>query len=278
MEKGGLRARLQEVYDHLYGAYGPQGWWPAETPFEVCIGAILTQSAAWGNVEKALVNLKAAGVFSPSALRATPLERLAELVHPSGYFNAKARKIRAFAEHLGSRYQDDLDAMLAQDTAPLRQELLGIFGIGEETADDILLYAAGKPVFVVDAYTRRITQRLGLTPDTDSYDGFQKLFMRPLPPDPRLFNEYHALLVRHGKEVCRKEPLCQRCCLLELCRDGQSRVLGKSRAPKPRREATPQAPGLPAARAGGRSSQHREEQLGRRSQEGHPKQPPQHNA
>ncbi|GBD11391.1 Endonuclease III [bacterium HR23] len=183
----------------------------------MCIGAILTQSASWRNVERALANLKRAGAFSPSALRAMPLEQLAHLLRPSGYFTVKARKVKAFVEHL-ARYNDDLNALFAQETHTLREELLGIYGIGEETADDILLYAAGKPVFVVDAYTIRIFHRLGIVGSKARYREVQRLFLEHLPPDVRTFNEYHALLVRLGKEVCRKrQPLCGACPLRDLC-------------------------------------------------------------
>lgn len=224
-----ITALLQEVYRLLYKSYGPQGWWPGDGAFEVCIGAILTQAASWNNVERALNNLKRAGVLSPAALRALPLEELARLLRPSGYFTVKARKVKAFVEHL-ARYGDDLHAFFAQEATALREELLGIYGVGEETADDILLYAAGKPVFVVDAYTIRIFQRLGLVGERATYRQVQRLFMEHLPADVPTFNEYHALLVRLGKEVCRKrEPRCRVCPLLGLCPTGQR----ASREPPP---------------------------------------------
>ena len=154
---------LMEVYRRLFDAYGPQHWWPgAETPIEVCIGAILTQSAAWTNVELAMRRLREAGALSLEGIHATPQEELAELVHASGYFNVKARKLKAFAQHVYDHHGGDLDAMFAQPWEPLRDELLGIYGIGEETADDIVLYAANAPSFVMDAYTRRILSRLGI--------------------------------------------------------------------------------------------------------------------
>ncbi len=212
-----MRERLLKIYDCLLGCYGPQHWWPGEGPFEVIIGAILTQSAAWGNVEKAIANLKAAGVLSPSALRQLPLPELSRLIFPSGYYNAKAVKIKAFVERLGERYSDDLGRLFAFDIARLRSELLSIHGIGDETADSIILYAARKPIFVIDAYTRRILRRLGLGPGRDSYAAFQAIFMENLPHDEALFNEYHALLVRHGKETCRRAPICSRCCLGACC-------------------------------------------------------------
>jgi endonuclease-3 related protein len=201
----------------LYDRYGPQHWWPADTPFEVAIGAILTQSAAWTNVEKAISNLKTAGVLSPESLRRLPGEELARLVYPSGYYNAKARKVKAFVEHLGNRHGDSLEKLFSLNTRTLRAELLTIHGIGPETADSIILYAALKPVFVIDAYTRRVVQRLGLGPPRDDYDSLQRLFTESLPADVEMFNEYHALLVRHGKDVCRKVPRCDRCCLTDIC-------------------------------------------------------------
>lgn len=208
---------LLDVYRCLFDRYGPQHWWPAESPFEVIIGAILTQSAAWGNVEKAIANLKAQEVLSVAALRRLSVEELARLVYPSGYYNAKAAKIKSFVDWLGESYNGDLRKLFAQDLSSLRQELLSVHGIGEETADSIILYAAHKPIFVIDAYTRRITYRLGLAPATNSYAAFQEHFMRHLPRDESLFNEYHALLVRHGKDICRKQPRCQECCLVSFC-------------------------------------------------------------
>ena len=159
-----LSRKLTDIYDRLLRRYGPQRWWPGDSAFEVIIGAILTQSAAWTNVDKALDNLKANGLMEPTTLRAIPLEELAALIRPSVYFNAKARKLKAFVEHLGDHYDDDLEAMFRRDLQDLRPELLAIYGIGEETADDILLYAANKPVFVMDAYTRRILDRLQINP------------------------------------------------------------------------------------------------------------------
>ncbi|MFQ5925516.1 MAG: endonuclease III domain-containing protein [Dehalococcoidia bacterium] len=208
---------LLEVYHRLLARYGPQHWWPAEDPFEVIVGAILTQSAAWINVERAISNLKAAKALTPAALRDLPLDRLAHLVRPSGYYNAKAMKIKAFVERL--RRYGDLERLFALDTQSLRQELLSIHGVGEETADSIILYAARKPVFVIDAYTRRILHRLGIAPiyRGDNYRALQALFTENLPQEEGLYNEYHALLVRHGKEVCRKVPLCSPCCLRDLC-------------------------------------------------------------
>jgi len=208
---------LELIYQRLFDRYGPQHWWPADEPFEVIIGAILTQSTAWGNVEKAIGNLKKAGALNPIAIRELPVDDLAILIRPSGYYNVKARKLKAFVERLSESYGDSLERMFALDTLQLRDELLSIYGIGQETADSIILYAAQKPMFVIDAYTHRITNRLGLHPDKNSYAALQALFMDNLPIDEKLFNEYHALLVCLGKNACRKHPVCRDCCLDTIC-------------------------------------------------------------
>ena len=215
-----------DIYHRLLEAYGPQGWWPAEGGFEIIAGAILTQAAAWRNVELALRNLRAAGIDDWPAVYQIEADALAELVRPSGYYNAKTRKLKAFAAHVCERYGGDLDALFAADTATLRRELLGIHGIGPETADDILLYAAGKPSFVIDAYTIRIMRRVGLTPDgRDNYHGWQAMFHAGVPKDVQVYNEYHALLDRHHKEACTKNaPRCGGCCLLDVCATGQEAV------------------------------------------------------
>jgi endonuclease-3 related protein len=217
MDDQSLRQALIDIYRRLLDRFGPQHWWPAEEPFEVIVGAILTQSAAWGNVEKAMANLKQAEALSSAKLRRLQLPRLAKMVHPCGYYNAKALKLKSFAFWLGNHYNDDLDRLFAVNTDDLRQQLLSVHGIGRETADSILLYAADKPVFVIDAYTRRILSRIGLVPGKDSYDGYQALFMEHLPADAVMFNEYHALLVRLGKDFCRRPPLCPQCCLKDIC-------------------------------------------------------------
>ena len=209
---------LKRVYSCLYDRYGPQRWWPADEPFEVIVGAILTQSMAWVNVEKAIANLKNAEVLNPVSLRQLPIDDLAAFIKPSGYYNVKARKLKAFGERMDD-FDDSLPLMFALDIPQLRNELLSIFGIGPETADSIILYAAQKPIFVIDAYTHRIMDRLGLNPNSCSYTELQSFFMNNLPHEEQLFNEYHALLVRHGKEVCKKKcPLCTGCCLVEYCR------------------------------------------------------------
>jgi endonuclease III related protein len=207
---------ISEIYRRLFACFGPQRWWPGETPFEVMVGAILTQSASWHNVEMAIGNLKRTDALSPKALREIPMDELARLIHSSGYYNAKTKKLKAMAEWLG-KYGDNLDKAFADNLDHKREELLAIHGIGLETADSILLYASEKPFFVIDAYTRRIIERFGIAPDKDSYDAYQKLFMSNLEQDARLFNEYHALLVKLGKDVCRKKPLCPVCCLKDIC-------------------------------------------------------------
>ena len=214
----GNRAVLLEIYQLLYDHYGPQHWWPGDSPFEVVLGAILTQAAAWTNVEKALANLKEADCFSLEALRDISQEHLATLLRPSGYFNAKAQKVKALINHVWEKYDGDLDTMLSQDMVELRQELLSIYGIGDETADDILVYAAGKPSFVIDSYTRRVVSRLGQAPEVDRYLAYQQVFHRALPADTALFNEFHALLDQHAKTTCKKtRPACESCCLNLLC-------------------------------------------------------------
>jgi endonuclease-3 related protein len=209
-----------DVYRRLYARYGPQHWWPGDGPFETIVGAILTQNTAWVNVERALNGLKKARAMTPGRLRELPQDNLAAIIRSSGYFNSKARKLKAFAHHVGDHYDDDLRAFFSQELAPLRVELLSIYGIGRETADDIILYAAGKPSFVIDSYTIRILQRLKLGPDGTSYDDLQAWFHGNLDPDPYLFNEYHALLDHHASATCRKSPLCAGCCLLEICPAG----------------------------------------------------------
>jgi len=206
-----LRRRLLRLYDALTRRFGPQGWWPARSSFEVIVGAILTQSTAWVNVERAIARLRRAQALRPGALRALPVRRLLGLVRPSGFFRVKARRLRAFADHLERRHAGDLGRMLRQPAVALRAELGQISGIGPETADSILLYAAGRPVFVVDAYTRRILSRHRIVTPTASYAQLQAIFMGHLPRDPALFNEYHALLVRVAKDHCRTTPRCETC-------------------------------------------------------------------
>ena len=212
-----------EIYHRLLKKCGPQEWWPGDGPLDVVIGAILTQSTAWTNVELALENLKRADCWSLPAIYRCPQDELAEIIRPSGYFNAKARKLKAFAAHVVEEYGGDLERFLVQDLEPLRSELLSLYGIGPETADDILVYAAAKPSFVIDSYTRRLVDRW-LPPSAEQkrdYYWYQRLFHQGLPSDAGLFNEYHALLDQHAKKVCAKSPDCGGCCLWDLCRTGR---------------------------------------------------------
>ncbi len=198
-------------------ALGPMLWWPAKTPFEVIVGAILTQSTAWANVERAIANLRAARLLTPSAMLAVRTSRLAALVRPSGYFRQKAKKLKAFLQFLQKDYRGSLKRMFQTPTEELRTKLLAVHGIGPETADSILLYAGNHPVFVVDAYTHRIFNRHGITSPKADYEMVRKLFESTLPHDPRLFNEFHALVVNIGKNWCRKrEPRCGECPLATL--------------------------------------------------------------
>lgn len=199
------------MYQATLEALGPQGWWPGRTRFEVIVGAILTQNTSWGNVARAIQNLRRAGALTPQALAAIPPAQLARLIRSSGYYNVKAGRVKRFLGFLGERYGLSVSRMLARRPSSLRQELLAVPGIGPETADSILLYAGGVPIFVVDAYTRRILSRHGLIKKDASYDEMQALFMSALPPNAALYNEYHALLVAVGKEHCRPVPRCTGC-------------------------------------------------------------------
>lgn len=208
--------QLREIYARLLRAYGPQGWWPGETPFEVMVGALLTQATAWRNVERAIARLKAAGALSPQGIAALPEPELEELIRPAGFFRQKARRLRALVKLV--RERGGVEGLLALPPEELRVELLSVPGIGPETADSILLYAAGHPVFVVDAYTKRIFTRLGLlVSEATSYREVQGLFEGNLPRDAAHYGEYHALLVRHAKEHCRARPRCSGCPLSDLC-------------------------------------------------------------
>ncbi len=203
--------RIASFYEAMLRRYGPQGWWPAETELECILGAILTQNTSWKNVEKAIGNLKRAGLISIDKLASIPTETLAKLIRPSGYFNQKARRIKSFIHFVIESYDGEPKKMFEEDTDKLREKLLSIKGVGPETADSILLYAGKKPVFVVDAYTYRVLLRHGLISEDAGYEDIQKLFLRSLPKDQSLFSEYHALLVRVGKEHCRKKAVCSGC-------------------------------------------------------------------
>ena len=210
-------AGVAEVYERLLARRGPAGWWPAGTAFEVCVGAILVQNAAWTNVEKALVRLRAAGRLSYEGLAGLPGAELAELIRPAGCPTVKARRLAAFVEWLGRAHGGRVESMASCDPRALRSSLLGVHGIGRETADSIVLYAAGLPLFVIDAYTRRVFSRLGLVSGDEPYDVLQAFFMDALPRDAALYNDYHAQIVAHAKESCRPRPRCDRCALDPVC-------------------------------------------------------------
>lgn len=207
---------LIKIYQKMFDALGPRQWWPGETPFEVIIGAILTQNTNWSNVEKAIKNLKTAGKLSPEGMYELSVTELAELIRPSGFFNVKAKRVKAFINWLFSRYEGNLSKMFAQDLQALRGELLSVKGIGPETADSILLYAGNMPTFVVDAYTHRIFSRHELIPEESTYDEMKSFFEENLPEDVQLFNEYHALLVNIGKTFCKTKKVCEPCPLKDL--------------------------------------------------------------
>lgn len=213
------RRLLLQIYRQLFRHFGPQHWWPAKTPFEMAVGAILTQHTSWQNVERAIQRLKAAHVLRPEAIGRLSLRRLAQLIRPSGYFTVKARRLAAFVRMLRQHtavLPQALERLLSADTATARGILLSASGVGPETADSILLYAGGHPVFVVDAYTRRIFSRHGLVSQEADYQTLQHLFMVHLPRDASLYNEYHALLVRVGKDFCHRVPHCEGCPLYAL--------------------------------------------------------------
>jgi len=204
------------IYNRLFSEYGPQSWWPGDTPFEVMIGAILTQNTAWLNVERAITNLKNARLLSAQDLRDTTREELAVLIKPSGYFNVKADRLLEFVHWYCQ--QGQYESLKKLHTAQLRQGLLSVKGIGPETADDILLYAFNRKVFVIDAYTRRIFSRLGYVDKAITYEPLRKVFEENLADDnTQVFNEYHALIVRHGKDICKTQPRCPECCLEVIC-------------------------------------------------------------
>lgn len=207
---------ILKIYRKMFDALGPQRWWPGETPFEVVIGAILTQNTNWSNVEKAIRNLKAAGRLSPEGIHELNVTELAQLIRPSGFFNVKARRVKTFINWLFSRYEGSLSKMFAQDLEILRDDLLSVKGIGPETADSILLYAGNFPTFVVDAYTHRIFSRHGFIPEESTYDEMKSFFEGNLPKDVKLYNEYHALLVNIGKMFCKPKKICEPCPLRDF--------------------------------------------------------------
>ena len=209
---------LMTIYDLLFTAYGPQNWWPAESQFEMMIGAILTQNTSWKNVEKAIQNLKRRDLLSVEALSDISVPTLAEHIRPAGYFNIKAKRLKNLIALIQEKYDGDLDGLFSGDTETIRMELLSVRGIGLETADSMILYGAGRALFVVDTYTHRILSRHNLIGEEAGYYDLQTLFMDNLPHEVELFKEFHALIVKTGKDYCRKKPLCPDCPLEQVNR------------------------------------------------------------
>jgi endonuclease-3 related protein len=207
---------LLNIYMTLYRHFGPQHWWPGETPFEIAVGAILTQNTNWINVEKAIANLKRVKAMNCRAMNKLKHGKLASLIRPSGYFNLKAIRLKAFLSFLSEEYGCSVAKMRKKSTDSMRNELLDINGIGPETADSILLYALEKPVFVIDTYTKRVLSRHKIVNEDATYHDMQDLFHNSLKPDTSLYNEYHAFFVMTGKEYCRPKPRCEECPLKPL--------------------------------------------------------------
>ncbi len=208
--------QLQQIYDQLHRRFGPQHWWPGDSPFEIMVGAVLTQNTNWANVEKAIANLKQADVLTPQGMHALPLADLAEIIRPAGTFRRKAQRLHKVLVWLCEDHDGTLAALGDIATDRLREELLGVKGVGPETADSILLYALNRPVFVVDTYTARVAVRHELIEPPFDYHMLQDLFMDHLLADVSLFNEYHALLVAAGKDYCKPKPRCDHCPLGDL--------------------------------------------------------------
>ena len=201
-----------KIYNILYDAFGPQHWWPGDTPFEVMVGAVLTQNTNWNNVSRAIDNLKAENLLALPVLSELPIEILAEKIRPTGYYNLKAGRLKNLLHFINQEYNGNLDNLFAVEKHTLRESLLTVKGIGPETADSIILYAANKPIFVIDAYTHRILSRHNIITEEEDYLSMQDLFHDTLPEDTALFNEYHALIVGLGKQFCKKtKPLCSTC-------------------------------------------------------------------
>ena len=215
-----MRTLLETIYQSLHEHFGRQNWWPGDTPFEIAVGAILTQNTNWKNVSKAIDNLKSAGTLTPQAMARLSSNELEELIRPSGFFRVKEKRLRNFLDYLTREWGGDLDAALSGNLSAARERLLGVSGIGPETADSILLYAGGRPVFVVDAYTKRVLSRHNLIDNAASYHDVQALFADHLPEDVGLFNDFHAQFVAVGKTYCRpKNPRCRDCPLEGLLRE-----------------------------------------------------------
>jgi endonuclease-3 related protein len=216
----GINAKkaLNFIYKRLYESFGPQGWWPADTKLEIIVGAILTQNTAWANVEKAVSNLKKKKILSVKNLKEIHINKLAKLIKPAGYYNVKAKRLKTFIDFLINNYDGSIKKMFKKDYLKLRADLLNINGIGQETADSILLYAGNKPIFVIDAYTKKILSRHHLIDKDAKYSTIQNLFMDNIEKDPKFYNEYHALLVNLGKNICTKIPHCQICPIKDISR------------------------------------------------------------
>lgn len=217
-----MKKQLLQIYGRLRKRFGHQNWWPGETPLEVMIGAILTQNTSWTNVEKAISNLKKGNLLNLKDLLKIGEVKLAKLIKPSGYFNQKAKKLKNFARFIKKNFNGSVKGMKRLPLKAMREKLLSVKGIGPETADSMLLYALGKRIFVVDAYTKRILSRIGLCSEHDGYPETQKLFMDNIPGSLRLYNDYHAQLVMLGKSICRKKPNCPDCPLEGLCGHGKA--------------------------------------------------------
>lgn len=217
-----LAPRLMKTYEELLSIYGPQGWWPGRQSFEICAGAILVQNTAWTNARKALDNLLRAGVDSVLGVLALSEAKLADLIRPSGYFNQKAAKLAGFCDHVAHNHGADLTRFLSLPRDRLRAELLGLWGIGAETADTIVLYAARQPSFVIDTYTVRFLERMGIILGDVDRRELRKAVMVALPEDVELYAEMHALIVQHGKRFCGSSPRCGHCPLIGSCDYGQS--------------------------------------------------------
>lgn len=208
---GYIEKQLMEMFNRMLNHFGPQEWWPGDGPFEMMVGAILTQNTNWKNVEKALTNLKKNDLLSIQKMHCVSVEKLADNIRPSGYYNIKAKRLKNLISFLVEEYEYDIDRLFSEDIETQRRSLLSVKGIGPETADCIILYAAEKPVFVIDSYTYRILSRHNMADDPTTYDELQDLFMSNLEPDNKIFNEFHALIVMTGKEYCKKEPRCDNC-------------------------------------------------------------------
>lgn len=206
-----MRSRFLAYYQALFRHFGPQQWWPAETPFEVMVGAVLAQNTAWKNVERAISNLKVHDLLDPHRLNRIDVDTLALAIRPTGYFNVKAKRLKALVAWFVERYGSDIRRLRRVPLESLREELLLVKGIGPETADSILLYALNRPTFVVDAYTYRVLTRHRLAPEEVTYEEMKELFERYLPKEAKLYNEFHALIVAVGKEYCRTTARCETC-------------------------------------------------------------------